>query len=66
MDVNKYWRVQTMTKDELAEWGLSQMKKYGIKQPETYTQEELKEVCPKVPSKKRNIKTLDEDDGYHD
>jgi len=55
-----------MTKDELAEWGLSQMKKYGIKQPETYTQEELKEVCPEVPSKKRNIKMLDEDDGYHD
>lgn len=56
-----------MTKDELAEWGLNQMKKYGIRQPEAYTKQELKEVCPEVPSKKKKvIKFLDEDDGYHD
>ena len=55
-----------MTRDEQAELDLSLLKKYGIKQPEIYTQEELKEVCPEVPSKKRNIKMLDEDDGYHD
>ena len=67
MVVNKYWRVQTMTRDEQAELDLSLLKKYGIRQSKKFTEQELKDLCPKVPSKKKKvIKFLYEDDGYHD
>jgi len=56
-------------KDELTTWAIEQFNKYGIRQPETLTEQEIKDACPEVPSwftKKPNIKVLDEDDGYHD
>lgn len=56
-----------MTKTDIAAWALDQITKYGIRQPETYTEQELKDLNPEVPSKKKKvIKILDEDDGYHD
>ncbi len=56
-----------MTKTDIAAWALDQITKYGIRQPETYTEQELKDLNPEVPSKKKKvIKMLDEDDGYHD
>jgi 3-dehydroquinate dehydratase len=61
------------TRQDLTEWTIEQFNKYGIRQPEIYTEQEIKDVCPEVPSwaitkhvKKRNIQLLDEDDGYHD
>ena len=62
-----------MTKTDIAAWALDQITKYGIRQPETYTEQEIKDACPEVPSwaitkhvEKRKIQLLDEDDGYHD
>ena len=57
------------TRQDLTEWAIDQFNKYGIRQPETYTEQEIKDTCPEVPSwfiKKPDIKVLDEDDGYHD
>ena len=54
-------------KQELTEWATEHFTKYSIRQPNTYTQQELKDLNPEVPSKKKKvIKMLDEDDGYHD
>tara|TARA_A200000159_G_scaffold87514_1_gene81039 strand:+ start:916 stop:1098 length:183 start_codon:yes stop_codon:yes gene_type:complete len=56
-------------KDELTNWAIEQFNKYGIRQPGTLTEQEIKDACPEVPSwftKKPDIKVLDEDDGYHD
>ena len=56
-----------MTRDEQAELDLSLLKKYGIRQSKKFTEQELKDLCPKVPSKKKKvIKFLYEDDRYHD
>jgi|TARA_B100001094_G_scaffold38962_1_gene33360 hypothetical protein len=61
------------TRQDLTEWAIEQVNKYGIRQPETYTEQEIKDACLEVPSwaitkhvEKRNIQLLDEDDGYHD
>ena len=61
------------TRQDLTEWATEQFNKYGIRQPETYTEQEIKDACPEVPSwavtehvDKRKIQLLDEDDGYHD
>ena len=50
------------TRQDLTEWTIEQFNKYGIRQPEIYTEQEIKDVCPEVPSwaitkhvKKRNI-----------
>ncbi len=60
------------TRQDLTEWAIEQVNKYG-RQPETYTEQEIKDACLEVPSwaitkhvEKRNIQLLDEDDGYHD
>ena len=37
-------------KKELTEWALNQFKKYGIRQPDTYTAAELKYLNPGVPA----------------
>ena len=61
------------TRQDLTEWAIEQVNKYSIRQPETYTEQEIKDACLEVPSwaitkhvEKRNIQLLDEDDGYHD
>jgi hypothetical protein len=36
-------------KEELTEWALYQLTKYGIRQPDTYTANELKNLNPSVP-----------------
>ena len=36
-----------MTKKEYTEWAMSQMDKYGIRHPDTYSEREIKEYCPK-------------------
>ena len=38
-----------MTKKEYTEWAMSQMDKYGIRHPDTYSEREIKEYCPDVP-----------------
>ena len=38
-----------MTKQEYTEWAMSQMDKYGIRHPDTYSEREIKEYCPDVP-----------------
>lgn len=37
-----------MTKQEYTEWALSQMDKYGIRHPDTYSEREIKQTCPNV------------------
>ena len=39
-----------MNKEELTEWALDQLTKYGIRQPDTYTADELKYLNPGVPA----------------
>jgi hypothetical protein len=53
-----------MSKSELADWGIAQLKKYGVPHPDTYTAKEIMEFCPEVPKDfirahvaKRNLKT---------
>ena len=38
------------TRQDLTEWATEQFNKYGIRQPETYTEQEIKDACPEVPS----------------
>lgn len=38
------------TKQELTDWALEQFNKYGIRQPEILTEQEIKDACPNVPS----------------
>lgn len=51
---NNHRRYRTMknfkNKKELTEWALDQLTKYGIKQPDTYTADELKYLNPGVPA----------------
>ena len=61
------------TKDQATAWALEQFDNYGIRQPNSFTKQEIINACPEVPSwavtehvEKRNIQLLDEDDGYHD
>ena len=37
-------------KQEMAEWAYYQYKKYGIRMPESYSADEIKQHCPEVPS----------------
>ena len=37
-----------MTKQEYTEWAMSQMDKYGIRHPDTYSERELKDLNPNV------------------
>ena len=39
-----------MNKEELTEWALDQLTKYGVRQPDTYTADELKYLNPGVPA----------------
>jgi len=43
-------RTNSKNKEELTEWALDQFTKYGVKQPDTYTAEELKYLNPGVPT----------------
>lgn len=38
------------TKDDLTHWALEQFNKYGIRQPGTLTEKDIKDGCPEVPS----------------
>ena len=38
-----------MDKKSYQDWALDQLKKYGIKQPDTYTAKEIKHYCPEIP-----------------
>lgn len=38
------------SKQDLAEWAIDQFNKYGIKQPEIFTEQEINDACPAVPS----------------
>ena len=37
------------TKEQATEWGLDQLKKYGIKQPYEYSEKELRALNPDSP-----------------
>ena len=39
-----------MTRQEYTEWALDQLNRYGIRHPNSYTEEELKKYNPQVPS----------------
>jgi|TARA_B100001094_G_C18093587_1_gene751778 hypothetical protein len=36
-------------KDEVTDWALDQMNKYGIRHPDTYTEDEIAYACPEIP-----------------
>lgn len=50
-----------MTKKDYTEWALSQMDKYGIRHPDTYSEKELKRLNPNVPhmSTKKHVEQRD-------
>ena len=43
-------RTNSKNKKEITEWALDQFTKYGVKQPDTYTADELKYLNPGVPT----------------
>lgn len=50
------------TKDDLADWALGQFKKYGIRQPDTYTADEIADACPEIPRQAINQHVLQRDE----
>jgi len=38
------------TKEDVTTWAIEQLNKYGIRQPETLTDQEIKDDCPEVPT----------------
>ena len=41
--------MNSMTKEDVNEWALDQMNKYGIRHPDTYPASELKYLNPGIP-----------------
>jgi hypothetical protein len=52
-----------VNKKQYTEWAYSQMKKYGIPMPKTYSAEEIKKYCPDIPSKFINNHVRERDNG---
>jgi hypothetical protein len=50
------------SKKDLTDWAIDQFNKYGIRQPETYTEQELIDLNPAVPVDfiKRHVRDRDE------
>ena len=53
--------MNSMTKEDVTKWALDQMNKYGIRHPDTYTEQELIDFNPKVPVNfiKQHVKERD-------
>lgn len=49
------------TKEDAADWALNQFNKYGIRQPDSFTEDEIAEACPEVPRAviKRHVQKRD-------
>ena len=54
-------RMNNMTKEDATAWALYQMNKYGIRYPDTYTEQELIDFNPTVPVNfiKQHVKERD-------
>ena len=54
-------KMNSMTKEDVTKWALDQMNKYGIRHPDTYTEQELIDFNPKVPVNfiKQHVKERD-------
>ena len=46
----KHGRRGAKSREERTEWALDQLTKYGVRQPDTYTADELKYLNPGVPA----------------
>ena len=42
--------MKNKTKQEFTDWAYEQFDKYGVREPETYTAEELKYLSPDIPT----------------
>ena len=53
--------MNNMTKEDATAWALYQMNKYGIRYPDTYTEQELIDFNPTVPVNfiKQHVKERD-------
>ena len=38
-----------MSKEEFEQWAFEQRRKYGIRHPDTYSEDEIADACPEVP-----------------
>jgi hypothetical protein len=49
------------TKEDAADWALDQFNKYGIRHPDSFTEEEIADACPEVPRAviKRHVQKRD-------
>ncbi len=49
------------TKEDAASWALDQFNKYGIRQSDSFTEDEIAEACPEVPRSviKRHVQQRD-------
>ena len=57
------WSIKMFkTKEDAANWALEQFNKYGIRHPDSFTEEEIAEACPEVPRAiiKRHVQERDE------
>jgi hypothetical protein len=50
-----------MSKEEFEQWAFEQMQKYGIRHPDTFTEDEIAYACPEVPRAviKQHVKKRD-------
>ena len=56
------WSIKMFkTKEDAANWALDQFNKYGIRQPDSFTEEEIADACPEVPRAviKRHVQKRD-------
>lgn len=49
------------TKDEAADWALEQFDKYGIRHPDSFSEDEIADACPEIPKTiiKRHVQKRD-------
>ena len=56
------WSIKMFkTKEDAANWALDQFNKYGIRQPDSFTEDEIADACPEVPRAviKRHVQKRD-------
>lgn len=44
-----HFKMNFKNKQDLTDWAMDQFNKYGIRQPDTYTEQELIDLNPTVP-----------------
>lgn len=57
-----HFKMNFKSKEDLTDWAMDQFNKYGIRQPDTYTEQELIDLNPTVPVDfiKQHVRDRDE------